>query len=191
LEFPDAVSKRGRVVGVSTTIPSSPPGTTIPGPLPQHGFSWTAKTGPVDIGTLGGDTLIFPAAVNARGQVTGVSTIDTDEVLFHAFLWTARGGMLGLGTLPDGNTREAHAENAHGQVVGSASTRRNGRSERHAFLWTAADGMIDLGALGVINSRAIAISAHDHVVGIANTADDAAQHALCGRQRVAWWIWGA
>ena len=121
-----------------------------------------------DLGTLGG-AFSGPTAVNARGQVVGVSTTATDER--HPFLWE-NGTITDLGTLnapPQlcGITcSEATAINDRGQVVGFT---RTATGQAHAFLWE--NGTItDLGTLGGAFSTAQAINARGQVAGSSTTA---------------------
>jgi probable HAF family extracellular repeat protein len=96
----------------------------------SHAFSWTQAGGMVDLGTLGG-TASGAIAVNATGQVVGLSTLPGDGS-FHAFSWTQEGGMVDLGTL-GGTNSYAAAVNATGQVVGGSHI--PGDSTQHAVLW--------------------------------------------------------
>jgi probable HAF family extracellular repeat protein len=109
-----AVNARRQVVGYSATADGT-----------RHAFLWTAIGGMVDLG--GG----VARAVNAHGQVVGVSIFPTAEA-GHAFSWTARGGMVDLGTL-GGFFSQANAVNARGQVVGFGTPTPAGA--QHAVLW--------------------------------------------------------
>ena len=73
--FSLAVSKPGQIVGVYN----------LAGDV-QRGFSWNAKSGMVDVGTLGGSGA-RPLAVNGVGQVAGSALTANGEL--HAFLWRA------------------------------------------------------------------------------------------------------
>ena len=112
----------------------------------------------IDLGTLGGD-VSFTNAVNARGQVVGVSA--TADAATHGFSWTAAGGMIDLGTL-GGIFTEAHAVNASGQVVGVSTT---AATQVRAFSWTGGAGMIHLGTVGGDGSSvATAVNASGQVI---------------------------
>ena len=64
-----------------------------------HAFRWTAATGMVDLGTLGGpESAAF--AVNGDGSViVGSSLTSQSTGSDHAFRWTAKTGMQDLQTL--------------------------------------------------------------------------------------------
>jgi probable HAF family extracellular repeat protein len=70
-------------------------------------FRWTASTGMVDIGTLGGpESAAF--AVNKDGSVVvGTSLTSGSSASNHAFRWTAKTGMQDLQTLLQG-TKASH-----------------------------------------------------------------------------------
>ena len=81
-----------------------------------------------DLGTLGGD-ISYARAINAHGQVAGVSATAAGET--HAFLWDGH-MMRDLGTL-GGTVSEAIAINDAGQAVGRATTPAG---VTRAVLWT-------------------------------------------------------
>lgn len=99
----------------------------------DRAFSWTAQTGFVDLGTLGGaSSRAF--GVNNRGQVVGESfTASQDR---SAFLWTKETGMIDLG----GEFSSAHGINDQGEIVGTSSGR--------VALWNTHGVLVDLGGLG-------------------------------------------
>jgi probable HAF family extracellular repeat protein len=111
-----------------------------------------------DLGTLGGN-YSEAFAINALGQVVGVSTTTSGER--HAFFWTAGSGMRDLGTL-GGSSSTARGINLRGQVVGWRTT---ADGQDHAFIWTETGGMRDLGALGRPRSYAYGINDRGQVVG--------------------------
>ena len=133
-----------------------------------HAFLWTAQTGFVDLGTLGGSTS-EAHGINDVGQVVGVA--QTAAGASHAFLWSVAGGMVDLGTL-GGTSSVARAINNVGQVVGAADT---AAGQSHAFVWSLAGGMIDLGTLGGVSSVARDINAGGVVVGCSTFAGDRTQ----------------
>jgi probable HAF family extracellular repeat protein len=111
------VSDAGQVVGYGTTSTGA-----------SHGFSWTAQTGTVDMGTLGGASSIA-RAVNFFGLAVGSSNTPTEN---HAFAWAAWMGMVDLGTL-GGTFSQAVDVNIRGEIVGDSSTA--GDTADHAALW--------------------------------------------------------
>src|SRR5207247_1304568 len=102
--FSDAtlVSTDGRVFGRSDTSDGT-----------SRLFTWTPAGGMVDLGTLGGFSML--SAVNAGGQAVGVSNTPVGQ---HAFSWTPAGGMIDLGTLAGTGFSLANAVGSTGQVVG-------------------------------------------------------------------------
>ena len=133
----------------------------------------------IDLGTLGGSSS-WAGAVNASGQVVGVSTTAGDDATYHAFVWTREGGMIDLGTLSGGYSW-ASAMNDRGQVVGgSYPVSQPG----HAFSWTHEGGMIDLGTLGGSYSWAEAVNGSGVVVGSSTTAGDEQEHATVWRTAI-------
>ena len=120
----EAVNASGEVVGDSYTTGGA-----------EHAFSWTARGGMVDLGTLGDSGSTSNAvAVNASGEVVGWSY--TTGGAERAFSWTARGGMVDLGTL-GGSYSDAYAD-ASGQVVGWSYL--TGDVSEDAFSWRASAG---------------------------------------------------
>ena len=130
-----------------------------------------------DLGSLGfGES--DPSALNATGQVTGLSYLSKTFTypcgypvrtctahLSHAFLY-GNGTMTDLGTL-GGNDSQGDAINASGQVAGNSQTRTTGINGTHAALWSGKKA-IDLGALAPLAgsySIAYGISDSGQVVG--------------------------
>jgi len=99
---------------------------------------------PIYLGTLGGNALNIPQAINNKTQVVGASDLSGDTVN-HAFLWE-KGVMTDLGTLPGYPNSIAEGINDEGQVVGGASDEPFLGGNSTAFLWQ--DGvMTDLNTL--------------------------------------------
>ena len=99
---------------------------------------------PIYLGTLGGQALNIPQAINNKTQVVGASDLSGDTIN-HAFLWE-NGVMTDLGTLPGYPHSIALGINEEGQVVGGASDQPFLGGNCRAFLWQ--DGvMTDLNTL--------------------------------------------
>ena len=158
----------------------------IPSPLwwpvttETHAFLWEAGV-MRDLGTLGGtDSLAL--GINQRGQVTGVSLLntptnpDTGLPASHPFLWT-NGVMKDLGTL-GGTMGEPATLNDRGQVVGHSTLA--GDQATHPFLWDGHE-MIDLGTLGGNNGSAIQINNAGQIVGQADLPGGHVHHAFVWR----------
>ena len=169
-----AINAGGQVVGQSTLAPNAV------GVIATHAFSWTAKGGMIDLGSLsapvnGSEFHSVAQAVNDAGQVVGFSYVfaSPNQHDIHAFSWTAKDGMIDLGTL-GGTYSNAFGVNATGQVVGVSYIEDSMR----AFIWTAESGMMDLGTLGGTLASASAINDRGQVVGCSTTAGDADTHAF-------------
>jgi probable HAF family extracellular repeat protein len=67
-------------------------------------FRWTAATGMVDLGTLGGGNLLSNATAASQdgSVVVGYSLTTTSSGSDHAFIWTASTGMQDLNTVLKG-----------------------------------------------------------------------------------------
>jgi probable HAF family extracellular repeat protein len=142
------VNERGQVAGAAWSAESADG-------APRHAFVWDPVSGMRDLGTLGGSTA-EAVAINARGQVAGVSS--TAGGRMHGFVWGPKAGMRDLGPV----TSVADL-NDRGQVVGAFAT---GSGRSHAFLWDPATGMTDLGVLrGHTTSTAVAINERGQVAG--------------------------
>jgi probable HAF family extracellular repeat protein len=139
----------------------------------NRAFIWSASTGMLDIGTLGG-WYAQAFGINDSGFVTGTSQLASmSQDLTHAFIYPPElpgpgiPKMVDLGTL-GGNDSYGMAINANNHVVGY-STLNGGIDRVHAFLH---DGMKmrDLGSLdnwpsGNDQSYALGINIIDQVVG--------------------------
>jgi probable HAF family extracellular repeat protein len=88
----------------------------------SHAFLWHIGGGaPTDLGVLKGGVQSYANAINANGQVAGVSTIKLGgKMHWDPFLWTAPGPMTDLGTLEGATGTYAEALNnlSSVQVVG-------------------------------------------------------------------------
>lgn len=137
-------------------------------------FRWTAQTGMVDMGTLGGNSHSFAFAVSADGSTVVGGTgpgIELPEPM-RAFRWTAQTGMVSLGTLPGHDNSYALGVSADGSVVVGVSRQLEIDADGNivmehtrAFRWTPQTGMVSLGTLPGYNlSVARAVSADGSVV---------------------------
>lgn len=117
-----------------------------------HAFLWQHGT-MTDLGTLPGAESSAARAINATGQIVGISG-------WEAFRWD-NGVMTSLFSPPPFTQAEANGINAAGQIVGGTN---------HAFLWDAGT-VTDLGTLGGAYSMAYGINTAGQVVGSAATAD--------------------
>jgi probable HAF family extracellular repeat protein len=140
----------------------------------SRAFLWTAATGMIDIGTLGGP-FAQANAINDAGFITGsAQTGDSGARATHAFLSQpiSIGGRhlppkKDLGTL-GGNLSVGTSLNTTNHVVGYATLDDAGE-RTHAFFFDGA-GMKDLGSLGAKTlesdqSFALGINVSDQVVG--------------------------
>jgi probable HAF family extracellular repeat protein len=145
----------------------------------SRAFVWTAFTGMLDIGTLGGP-YAQAQAINDAGFVTGTSQLANGLIgATHAFLYQIpppnseryETPMLDLQTL-GGVSSYGLAVNAYNHVVGYSEISMTD-NRIHAFFYRggkSARAMIDLGSLGVGTrdgdySAALGINSTDQVVG--------------------------
>jgi probable HAF family extracellular repeat protein len=136
----------------------------------QHAFLYDGTMH--DLGTLGGSYSIGQS-INSSGMVTGWS--ETANGGQHAFLYD--GAMHDLALLGgfEHTSSIGYGINDQGHVVGAFDPVGDGWYQ-HAFLY---DGVFhDLRTLGGTSSEARAINAHGHIVGFANTAQNANTHAF-------------
>ncbi|MDP2311174.1 MAG: hypothetical protein Q8P18_34455 [Pseudomonadota bacterium] len=118
----------------------------------------------VELGTLGGRSAAA-AAINERGQVAGVSSLEGPEQ--HAFVWE-NGQMRDLGTL-GGRHSFAWDISERGEIVGGA---QDDQGRTHAVMWSAAGQIKDLGVLeGGEASFAIAVNEKGQAAGFSQTVD--------------------
>jgi probable HAF family extracellular repeat protein len=161
------INASGQVVGFSGAKPDDS--------STNRAFIWSASTGMLDIGTLGGASA-QAFGINDSGFVTGTAQVaDSSRLeITHAFIYQPLSipgrnikKMVDLGTL-GGNDSYGMAINANNHVVGY-STLNGGIDRVHAFL---SDGrkMRDLGSFdgsvsGNDQSYALGINMIDQVVG--------------------------
>ena len=134
----------------------------------------------IHLGSLGGQALNIPQAINNKTQVVGGSDLSGDTVN-HAFLWE-KGAMRDLGTLSGYPNSIALGINEEGQVVGGASNEPFLGGNSSAFLWQ--DGvMTDLNTLIPADSPlflwwATGINSHGQITGQAVQVSTGEWHAF-------------
>lgn len=121
-------------------------------------FRWTAQTGTVSLGTLGG-TQSEATDVSADGSVV-VGWAFNQNGTRRPFRWTLANGMEDLGTL-GGDAGEAWGISANGLVI--VGWAQNSATEWRPFRRTA-QGMFNLGTLGGSGGCATAVSADGSVI---------------------------
>lgn len=169
--FATGVNARGQVVGWAET-PVHDPTCRAPQVLQFRAAVWEPRRGTLrQLAPLPGDSTSAATAINARGQVVGISGACGVAVgefsAAHAVLWD-RGVVRDLGSLGGVAWNTPMAINDAGDVVGFSDLPgdADGTSNSHAFLWTRGGGMRDLGTLpGDQTSQANGINARRQVVG--------------------------
>jgi uncharacterized membrane protein len=155
------VNDRGQVVGVSYTNTVANPSTGFPTQDPF--FSEDGKM--TDIGTLGGVNG-YPAWINNRGEVVGVSNLagfnSAGQPIQHGFFWDMKVGLKDIGSL-GGTLSYLNSINDCGEAAGASTLA--GDHVYHALIWK--DGNItDLGVPpGKEGSYALRINASGQIVG--------------------------
>jgi probable HAF family extracellular repeat protein len=103
-------------------------------------FRWTASSGMVSLGTLGGPTS-SPDAINNLGDIAGMTTLGNG--LAVPFLWTPSGGMVSLGTLPGSSSCSlVTGMNDSDMVIGYCGVGANDSLE--SFEWAPVTGMQEI-----------------------------------------------
>ena len=119
-------------------------GSVIVGESSDKPFRWTATTGIVSLGTLGGSGASGAYGVSPDGNVVvGYSYLSTDANYSRAFRWTESSGMVDLGRVDDNVVRYNHvatAVSSDGNVV-VGMCRDNSNYSQRAFRWTASGGI--------------------------------------------------
>lgn len=116
------------------------------------------------LGTLGGTTS-RPVAINASGQVVGLSYL-VGDASYRATLWSG-GTITDLGTLGGESVSYAHDINDSGKVLFSSFHIVSHVTQ--SALWTAGT-VTRLNTLGGTTSEARAINASGQIVGVSDTA---------------------
>jgi probable HAF family extracellular repeat protein len=133
----------------------SPNGTIVVGesqsPNGLEAYRWSADTGMVALGSLGGEDFFSTAwRISADGRViVGASRSPSSGERTEAFRWTAELGMVGMGDLPGGVfSSSARGVSADGSVITGVSTSELAPSFGELFRWTESTGLEGLGTLG-------------------------------------------
>jgi probable HAF family extracellular repeat protein len=129
-----------------------------------------------ELPTYPGDPDGAATAINAQGQVVGISGICDVAVgaltAKHALLWQ-NGNVVNLGSLGGVGWNTPMAINSRGDIVGFSDLTGDTSTGQlvanfHAFIWTKQSGkMVDLGTLAGDNvSEALDVNDQDQVVGV-------------------------
>jgi len=170
LEINDA----GEVAGRGETGPPNTPTST-------RAIFWSARTGPIDLGTLGGVNA-ETRALNNHGTVVGFAQKPGDVFpQRHPTVWTVRGGRVvetrELGPFVNGQAEDV---NDQGVVVGWSSAVVNGPPL--ALRWTEQGGLVPIPPLGGPRSQAAGINRAGDVVGSSTVAPPFVDHAVIWRR---------
>ena len=134
LTVPWYMSSAGHVVGIGRVAPDA---------YPYHAYLWSKATGIIDLGVLPGGQWSQPTAVNANGEVVGISYMD--DGTHRGFYWSASTGMIDIGTIGQPHATPYWIFD-DGRVFGYSEA-------RYAYLfsswvWTKSGGMVDMGSFG-------------------------------------------
>jgi probable HAF family extracellular repeat protein len=188
-----AVSPNGLIAGLSENGAFDP----LTGWPEVHAVLWeNSGQSIIDLGTLEGGYESVPNGVNSRGLVVGFSLNTISDSFFYfpqqmrAFVWDQNDGMKDLGTLGTGTDAFATFLNESGQVAGASFTNTTVNPvmtfctafqletpTMDPFLWDGGK-LKDLGSLGGTCGIPSALSNKGQVVGVSDTAGDAAFHAF-------------
>lgn len=118
-----------------------------------HGFIYSSGSSTTSVipdlfncpvNNIGASPITYALAINASGQVTGISEVGCDQGA-HAFLYSPSSGTSqDLGTLGGADGSAGNAINSSGQITGGSWT--SGDAALHAFLY-ANGSMVDLNSL--------------------------------------------
>ena len=170
--FAAGVNDAGQVVGWAET-PVHDPTCNAPQVLQFRAVMWEPRSArTTELPPLPGDSTSAATAINAQGQVVGISG-ECDVAVgrrsaTHAVLWD-RGTVTDLGSLGGAFWHTPMAINNRGEVVGFSNPPGGDldADDSRAFLWTGAGGMQDLGMLsGDGLSEALDINNRGQIVGV-------------------------
>jgi probable HAF family extracellular repeat protein len=114
----------------------------FPGDIIFHATIWENAKSITDLGVIGNDQCSDATAINAEGQVVGISisSCTAEEPTFRAFLWAA-GSIFDLNSLiPPGSALYLQITNAINDRSEIAGTGVDGSGNEHAFLLIPCDG---------------------------------------------------
>jgi probable HAF family extracellular repeat protein len=150
-------------------------------PTATHAVFWSARTGPIDLGTLGGVSS-ETRALNNHGVLAGFAQKAGDTFFQrHPTVWTLRAGAVETTELGPFAHGQAEDVNDRGEVVGWSAASPAPTSPPTAFRWTARGGIVPLPPLGGPRSMAAGINGAGDVVGSSTVAPPFVDHA------VVWW----
>ena len=168
------INDRGQIAGRTDMGDSNFPDST-------RAIFWSPRTGPVDLGTLGG-TSSDARSVNKHGLVVGTAQKPGDAfVQTHPAAWkVGHDGqvleVIELGPFAHGN---AAAVNDHGVVVGSFGPAPTLLTT--GFRWSESDGLSIIPPLAGPRSLAGGINHHGDIAGASTVSPSSPLHA------VVWW----
>ena len=140
--YADTILNLGLQAGVSSRI--TPDGNVVVGSFNNgstyQAFRWTAATGVVDLGSLGGDSYVERVASDGNVMVGSFNNGSASQ----AFRWASATGMVALG--PSDGSFLYDMTSDGGFLVGSFYNTTSNYNE--AFYWTEASGLVGLGSLG-------------------------------------------
>ena len=170
--FAAGVNDAGQVVGWAET-PLHDPTCNAPQVLQFRAVLWEPKSArTTELPPLSGDSTSAATAINAGGQVVGISG-ECDVAVgrrsaTHAVLWD-RGSVTDLGSLGGAFWHTPMAINNRSEVVGFSNPPGGDidADNLRAFVWTRAGGMKDLGILsGDGLSEALDVNDRSQIVGV-------------------------
>jgi probable HAF family extracellular repeat protein len=172
--FATSVNNRGQVVGWAET-PVIDPTCNAPQVLQFRAVMWESRKGTMQqLPPLSGDSTSAATAINAKGQVVGISG-DCDIAVGqrsarHSVIWN-NGVPTDIGDLGGDFWHTPMDINEHGDVVGFSNPPYVVGIDFNplAFLWTKEGGIKSLGKLaGDTSSQALGINNWGQIVGVSS-----------------------